>query len=314
MHTSAIDSRSPVLVVGATGTMGGLVVDELVTRHAAIRVLVRRRRPADFFAPGVEQVVADLRDQGAIRAALTGVRAALYISPHEDDEEDLAYNFVRAAEATRTRIIFAGVHVSSRTLAGWLQLKATERLFPAYRHKLRIGQLIARSATNPVVFVPTNFYQNDEIFAADIRGGIFPMPMRRVNRVDVRDLAELCANALLQPSYPAGEHMIAGPESFSGQECARIWTKELGKPVVYIGEDDTAWQSIFGQRLYGKKLHDLRNSFVFLKRRAIVVPKAVAETTRLLGRAPRTYRDYVGWLASCDTESGRSDSTAARET
>ena len=219
------------------------------------------------------QVVADLHDQPAVREALTGARAALYISPHDEDEEQLAHVFVRAAEATGTRIVFAGVHVSSRTFVGWLQRKATERLFPTYRPKLRIGSSIAASATHPVMFMPTNFYQNDEIFAADIRAGRFPMPMRRVNRVDVRDLAELCAQALLEPSYPAGEHMVAGPESFSGHECAQIWSQALGEPVTYVGEDDSVWEPIFRQRLHGKKLEDLLNSFRFLQRQSVVVPR-----------------------------------------
>lgn len=300
MSTPAIDTRSPILVVGATGTMGGLVLDELVTRHANVRVMVRKHRPADFFAPGVVQVVADLRDPDAVSAALTGVRAALYISPHEEGEEGLARNFVRAAEAAGTRIVFAGVHIPARTVLGRLQLTLTKRLFPAYRPKLRIGQLVAGSATDPVIFIPMNFYQNDDIFADDIRAGRFPMPMRQVNRVDVRDLAELCARALLEPSYPSGEYTIAGPESISGQECARIWSQALGRPVAYVGDDDAVWQPIFRQRLHGKKLQDLHNSFVFLGRRPVVVPKAVAATTKLLGRAPRSYRDFVADQASRD--------------
>jgi uncharacterized protein YbjT (DUF2867 family) len=312
MPTSSIDTRSPVLVVGATGTMGGLVLDELVARHANVRVLVRKQRPAESFAPGVTQVVADLRDPDALCAALAGVRAALYISPHEEGEENLARNFVRAAEGAGTRIVFAGVHIPARTVLGRLQLTLTEQLFPTYRPKFRIGQLVARSATDPVIFIPTNFYQNDEIFAEDIHTGRFPMPMRRVNRVDVRDLAELCARALLDPSYPSGEHMIAGPESFSGQECARIWSQALGRPVAYVGDDDAVWQAIFRHRLQGKKLQDLHNSFVFLGKRSFVVPRAVAATTKLLGRAPRSYRDYVTDQASLDTPRGRSGSRSER--
>jgi len=312
MDTSPIDNRSPVLVVGATGTMGGLVLDELVARHAHVRVMVRTPRPAGFFAPGVVQVVADLRDPEALRAALTGVRAALYVSPHEEGEEDLARNFVRAAGNAGTRIVFAGVHISARTALGRLQLALTQRLFPAYRPKLRIGQLIARSSTDPVIFSPTNFYQNDDIFADDIRAGRFPMPMRRVNRVDVRDLAELCARALLEPSYPAGEHTIAGPESLSGQECALIWSQALGRTVTYVGDDDAVWQPIFRQRLHGKKLQDMHNSFVFLGRRSVVVPRAVAATTKLLGRAPRSYRDFVNGRVGGDTGRGRSGARSAR--
>ncbi|MGF1646150.1 MAG: NmrA family NAD(P)-binding protein [Kineosporiaceae bacterium] len=288
-----VDTSSPVLVVGATGTMGGLVLTELVARHADVRVLVRTRRPDDFFPHGTVQVVADLHDAHAVRAALSGARAALYISPHEEDEEELARTFVAAAEATGTRIVFAGVHVSSRGLLGHLQHRATQLMLPAYRPKLRIGSSIASGATNPVIFSPTNFYQNDEIFVPDILAGRYPIPMRRVNRVDVRDLAELCAQALLQPSYPSGEHTIAGPESLSGPECAEIWSEALARPVTYVGDDDSVWEPVFHRRLAGKKLEDMLSSFRFLQRRSVVLAAAVAATTRLLGRPPRGYRDYV---------------------
>lgn len=292
-----IDTTSPIAVIGATGTMGGHVLDALVARHTDIRVLVRERHPDGTFASEVTQVVADLRDEQALRAALAEVRAALYISPHDSDEEELAANFVRAAEATGTRIVFAGVHLSARTVAGRLQLALTKVLLPTYRGKLRIGQRIARSRTNPVTFSPTNFFQNDEIVEAEIIHGTFPLPMRFANRVDVRDLAELCTRALLEPSHPAGEHLVAGPESLSGQQCARIWATALQLPVDYVGDDEKKWLPILQRRLHGQKLIDIVNTSRLLGRRKIVMPGAVAQTTALLGREPRNYTDYVAGRA-----------------
>ena len=74
-------------------------------------------------------------------------------------------------------------------------------MFPSYAPKLHIGQLIAASRTEPVLLTPINLFQNDKIFRDDLRGGGFPMPMRSVNRVDVRDVAEIAAQALLRPAF-----------------------------------------------------------------------------------------------------------------
>lgn len=292
-----------VAVVGATGTIGRIVLDELVAQQAAVRVLVRTVQPAGHFPPGVTQTLADLHDEEAVRSALRGVRAALYISPHEDDEEAHAQRFVRAAASTGTRIIFAGSHIAVRNPMGWLQLKMTERLLPAYLARLRVGQLISASRPSPVMFSPTNFYQNDEIFESDIRAGAFPMPMRRVNRVDVRDLAELCARAVLDPSHPAGEHNIAGPESLSGQECADVWTAALGRSVDYVGEDEDRWMPIYQQRLSGRKLDDFISTARLLGRRKVIVPRDVAATSALLGHAPRPYAAYVADKAAQPSDS-----------
>jgi len=136
-----------ILLVGATGTVGSLVLRELMSQRVPVRVLVRPE---------------------------------------------------------------------------WLQRRMFQRLLPSYRPKFRIGEQIAASK-DAVILSPTNFYQNDETFIADIVGGAYPMPLRHANRVDFRDVAELAAAALLDPAYPAGEHLIAGPASYSGQECADIW-------------------------------------------------------------------------------------------
>lgn len=239
------------------------------------------------------QVVADLNDEEALRSGLSGIHAALYVSPHHAEEEAHAARFIRAAEATGTRIVFAGVHLPARNPLDWLRLKVTAAALPAYRGKLRLAQAIAHSRNEPVVFGATNFFQNDEIVEDEIRAGRYPLPMRNANRIDVRDVAELCARALLEPSYPAGEHLLGGPATLSGEECARIWAESLGRAVEYVGDDETRWVRILGDRLHGQKLTDFTNTSRFLHRRELALPHATATATALLGREPRHYRAYV---------------------
>ena len=204
-----------ILVIGATGTVGSAVLASLQARGANIRVFARRQNDDPAWA-GVEQVVGDLIDSAAVRRALVGVSAAFYCSPHEEGEEDLARTFVSECNRAGVRIVFAGVHVSSRTPQGWLMLQAMRLLLANYRPKLRIGQLIERTAPRSVLFSPTNFYDNDELFLDDIRAGQYPMPMRGVNRVAVSDLGELCARALLDPDFPSGTYSVCGPRNFTG--------------------------------------------------------------------------------------------------
>lgn len=114
--------------------------------------------------------------------------------------------------------------------------------------KLNVGQRVARSQHGPVVFGATHFFQNDEMVEDDIRAGRYPLPMRLANRIDVRDVADLCARALLEPSYPAGEHVLGGSVSLSGEECARIWAQALGRDVMYVGDDEAVWLPILQHR------------------------------------------------------------------
>lgn len=68
----------PVLVVGATGFLGGQVVDELLKRGKRVRALVRPKSNASKLeAKGVEVARGDMLDAASLLAAMTGVSAVI---------------------------------------------------------------------------------------------------------------------------------------------------------------------------------------------------------------------------------------------
>jgi uncharacterized protein YbjT (DUF2867 family) len=72
------DNQGVVLVTGATGRVGRLVVDELVRTGVAVRGLTRL--PEDAALPaGVEIVKGDFTDPASLDAALRGVGAVFLV-------------------------------------------------------------------------------------------------------------------------------------------------------------------------------------------------------------------------------------------
>ncbi|MBO1268159.1 SDR family oxidoreductase [Arthrobacter cavernae] len=70
--------EQPVLVVGATGYLGGQVVDELLSRGKRVRALVRPASDAGKLeAKGVEVARGDMLDVSSLVAAMTGVDAVI---------------------------------------------------------------------------------------------------------------------------------------------------------------------------------------------------------------------------------------------
>ncbi|WP_163509162.1 SDR family oxidoreductase [Fodinicola acaciae] len=288
--------REPVLVVGATGSVGRAVVKALLARRATVRVLVRDPAKVAELPSSVQRHIGDLRFVDGLQEALLGVGAAFYVSPHDPEEIRLASTFVRACEAGGIRIVFAGVHLTGRhDLMRLLKRTAFSLALPRYRGKLRVGELMANSTTRPVVLAVSNFMQNDEVFLEDILGGVFPEPLAAagVNRVDLRDVADIAADALLRPRFPAGAYPVVGPASLSGVDCARHWSQALDRPVRYGGHD-RGWEAVYRRRLSGPKLDDWISTFRVLRRHGLATSDdALACTTGLLGRMPRSYATYV---------------------
>ncbi|MCF6506453.1 NAD-dependent epimerase/dehydratase family protein [Blastococcus sp. MG754426] len=291
-----LPAGTPVLVIGATGQVGRQVVAALLARGATVRALLRDPEGADVPA-GVARVRGDLRDPASLRAALRGAGAAFYVSPHEADERALAAAVVAACEAERVRLVFVGVHVHARSRWRAALLRVVfGRILPHYRGKIALARDVARSPLRPVMLVPANFMQNDEVFAEEIRAGRFVTPLsdRGVNRVDLRDVGEAAARALLDGDVAPGSYDVAGPRAVGGRESAAVWAEALGRPVAYLGDDDELMARTFARYLDGQRLADWTASFRVLRRISMPTSRRELRTTRkLLGREPRSFETYV---------------------
>ncbi|MGY1828122.1 SDR family oxidoreductase [Blastococcus sp. SYSU DS0541] len=294
--TGPLPAGTPVLVVGATGQVGREVVAALLARGATVRALLRDPEGAHVPA-GVERVRGDLRDPASLRAALRGAGAALYVSPHETDERALAAGFVAACQAERVRLVFVGVHVHARRRWQEALLRVVfGRILPHYRGKIALARDVARSPLRPIMLAPSNFMQNDEVFAEEIRAGRFVTPLsdKGVNRVDLRDVGEAAARALVDGDVAPGSYDVAGPRSVGGRESAAVWAEALGRPVVYLGDDDEVMVRTFARYLDGPRLADWTASFRVLRRISMPTSRRGLRTTRqLLGREPRSFDTYV---------------------
>jgi uncharacterized protein YbjT (DUF2867 family) len=74
-----------VLVVGATGSIGRLVVEEAVKNGHAVRALARDPRKARRLLPGAEVVAGDLTDPNTLTAAVAGVNAIIFTHGSDGD-------------------------------------------------------------------------------------------------------------------------------------------------------------------------------------------------------------------------------------
>jgi uncharacterized protein YbjT (DUF2867 family) len=293
-----IDAKREVLVLGATGTVGSEVARATVAQGGGVRAMVRSESSACRLPRGVVPVRGDLRDRAALEAAVRDAGAVFYVSPHEPDEEALAESVIRACNAAGARLVFVGVHVDAPSRVGRAARRFLfGRMLAHYRPKFRLSERVRTKSAEPVILMPTNFFQNDELFRSDIDAGIFAQPFDRpINRVDARDIGEAGARALLDPGLPPGAYPIVGPRSLTGADCAAVWSTALGRPVRYDG-DERRFREMVARALTGKKRDDFLASYAAIRKLAIpTAERDLARTTALLGRPPTSYESYVRTL------------------
>ena len=221
-----------ILVTGATGNVGGAVVRHLLARAAVpkdIRVRAAVRDPAAAvkqFDARVEAVALDFLQPESFAPALAGVTALFLLRPPALARvRKTLCALVDAAEQ-------AGVgHVVFLSVTG----AETHRFVPHHA----VEQRLQRGRVPWTILRPGFFAQNigdtyrpdirerDEIYVAAGRG--------RVAWVDVRDLGEVAAEILLDPTPHVGRgYTLTGQENADFAEVAELLSRAAGRPIRYV--------------------------------------------------------------------------------
>lgn len=285
------------LVLGATGTVGSQVTRELLSGGHQVRVLTRKPDKAKSLG-AVETVTGDLMDPGALRTLYAGVDGAFLLnglSPSESHEGLMA---VTAAIAGKLkRIVFLSIYRVDE-----------EPHLPHFGAKVAIEAAIKSSGIPYTILRPNNFYQNDYWYRdAILSHGVYPQPIGRIglSRVDVRDIAEAAAVALTRDGHAGKTWNLVGPRAVNGPETAAIWSKQLGRPVAYGGDDLEAWEQQTLQFFPAWATYDFKWMYAFFQAKGWkATAEDVAAITKILGHPPRTYEDFVAETAKAWSAAG----------
>ena len=192
------DFNGPVLVLGATGETGKLVVKSLQAKHIPVRVLVRdENKTREFQSDGIEIIVGDPLNSHDEQRALTGVKAAISVlgtrSPDdlntiESVENQAISNLIQAAKA-------AGVeHIVLCSSMGTTTPDQIPFLANILRGKRR-GEIALIESGIPYTIVHPGGLRNDE----GGQGVLVKDTLQGFGTIARADVAEVLVQALLQP-------------------------------------------------------------------------------------------------------------------
>lgn len=219
----------PILVTGATDTIGSHLIQHLTVRQVPVRVFVPDLASAEsFHAPSVEIATGDLRDPSTIRNALHGIEKVFLFSRPAPDQVALQGNVVRVAQEMGVCHI---VKVSA------LGTRPDSPLHLARWHAETEDQI--READLSFTFLhPHLLMQRFFDFVSTIaRDDAFQAPLgdAAVSMVDARDVAEVAAAVLQSADLHAGQtYVITGPEPVSYADAAEALSTALGRPIRYV--------------------------------------------------------------------------------
>jgi uncharacterized protein YbjT (DUF2867 family) len=276
------------LLTGANGRTGRAILAALHAAGAPTRALIRDERQApDLLRLGaVACSLGDLEDEAAIDQAVAGCSTVIHVGPPMHPHE---------VEQTG-RVLAAGQRHGIAHLVYYSVMHPLRREVRHHRLKLDAEEQVIESGVPYTILQPIRYMQHLEpIWPTVLREGIHALPYNvdiGFNVVDLADLAEATARVAGDPSYLYGTFELAGPESLSQTDMARILSEELGRPITARAvplselEANARQRGVPEERIAQMKImNDHYDRFGFRGN-----PKIL---TWILGREPNDFRTYV---------------------
>lgn len=217
---------APVLVIGATGNIGSLVVHELRRADVPVRALSREQKSVD--APlGADVVSGDLTVPESLDAALAGVGAVFLVwtAPVVHAADAIA----RIAAHTKRLVYLSAPYQTPHPFF--------QQPNPMAAMHAEVERLI-NAADLTYTFIRPGMFAANVVhwWAPQIRSGDvvrWPYAAAATAPIDERDVARVVARTLCDDGFTRGDYVLTGPASLTHADQVRIIGEVLGRAVRF---------------------------------------------------------------------------------
>ena len=276
-----------VLVTGATGRVGRIVVDELLRAGVAVRALTRR--PEQAALPGGAQVVmGDLTVPTTLDWALEGVGSVFLVwTAAQDAAAALVARLAAHASAQPRRVVY--LSSPHQTPHPFFQQPNPLRGLHA-----EVERLLAAANLDVVVLRPGMFASNAlHWWALQIRNGDvvrWPYGAAETAPVDERDIAAVATRALLDSRHAGGDYVLTGPESLSQAAQVAAIGEAIGRPLRFDELSPDEFRRETAGTWPGGVVDMLLDAWRATLGRPAFVTSAIQE---IVGLPPRTFAQWA---------------------
>ncbi|MGW0537937.1 NAD(P)H-binding protein [Streptomyces sp. NPDC003032] len=271
-----------ILVTGATGTVGRLVLERLPSR-CAVRVLTRDPSRVTTGREGVQVVRAAYEDPVGLREALKGVRRALLVTTRVAGSDDDV--FLRAAREAGVRQV---VKISA---AAVLDVLAQDLIT---RWQRDCEAALTASGLDWTLLRPRSFMSNSLSWAASVRGEnvVRALNGRAPNAcVDPRDIADVAVRALTEDGHAGKAYVLTGPQPLSAVQQTRRLGQVLGRELRFEEMEPAQARAVLLRRHPEAVVEALLESA--LRQRAGAKAQVLDTVRAVTGNAPRSFESWA---------------------
>jgi uncharacterized protein YbjT (DUF2867 family) len=275
---------SPVLVTGATGRVGRIVIDDLLDAGVPVRALTHRSETAATLPAKVKVFTGDLTVPESLDSALTGAGAVFLVwtaPPHT-----AAAVIERLAAHVRRVVFLSSPHQTPHPFF--------QQPNPMAALHAGIEQLIAATGLESTIIRPGMLASNAPAWwAPAIRASQavrWPYGAAETAPVDDRDVAAVAALTLHQDGYTGGDYVLTGPESLTQAAQVGVIGDALGCRVAFEEMTPEEFRSLSEGTAPRSVVDMLLAAWSAAVGQPAYVTTAVAD---ILGTPPRTFRQWV---------------------
>ncbi|KAF9125749.1 hypothetical protein BGX30_000322 [Mortierella sp. GBA39] len=208
-----------LVITGATGNLGGLVIDHLLKKipgSQIIAVVRKLDKAASLTEAGLEVRQGDYNDPGTLRAAFEGGTKLLFVSSPDTDDSLRIVQHANVITAARD----AGIRHIAYTSFAFAEENPFALVHMATEYAIRATRI-------PYTFLRNGgyaeFFINDHLQANVERGAIVTNTgTGRVNAVSRSDLALAAATVLTGEGHENKEYTLVSDRPWSFDELAEV--------------------------------------------------------------------------------------------
>ena len=274
-----------ILVTGASGNVGGYVVEELIRLgEQVVAAGTDTQKLVKMFGDKVTTVAFDFTKPETYEAALTGIDCIFLMRPpHLGKPEDL-YPFIEAAKAYPIQLI------------SFLSLMGIEKntIPPHYK----IEKYIENAGIPYAHIRPGFFMQNvSGVHAYEIKNynKIFvPAGNSKTSFIDAADIGLAIATILHAPEkYKNTAHTITGPEALDYYQIAEILSKLTHRKITYAKPSLLKYRSVYIKQRKLDKGYVNVTVMLYIMTRLGTAKAVTDEFLKLTGKQPRTFEQFA---------------------